>query len=94
MDQNSSNKLFVGNFVWAVDEGMLHYMFSEHGKVLEARDVNDKEIERSCGFDFITISIEAKVNQALNKMDGASVEGRHLLVNMTRKRTSSRTDFS
>ncbi|KAI5068437.1 hypothetical protein GOP47_0016782 [Adiantum capillus-veneris] len=93
MDQNNSNKLFVGNLAWGVDDGMLHDLFSEHGKVLEARVVNDRETGRSRGFGFVTMSTEAEVNQALNKMDGAAIEGRNLRVNMAGERPSSRSDF-
>ncbi|MCO5564466.1 hypothetical protein L7F22_018127 [Adiantum nelumboides] len=93
MDQNNANKLFVGNLAWGVDDGMLHELFSEHGKVLEARVVNDRETGRSRGFGFVTMSSEAEVNEALNKMDGANVEGRNLRVNMAGERPTSRSDF-
>eukprot|EP00250_Pteridium_aquilinum_P005643 c15710_g1_i1 orf=511-1374(-) len=90
---NNANKLFVGNLSWGVDQAMLEELFSEHGKVLEARVVNDRETGRSRGFGFVTMSTEAEVNEALNKMDGASVEGRNLRVNMAADRPTARTDF-
>ncbi|KAH7332368.1 hypothetical protein KP509_20G084200 [Ceratopteris richardii] len=90
---NNSNKLFVGNLAWGVDDAMLGEMFSEYGQVLDARVVNDRETGRSRGFGFVTMSSEAEVNEAMNKMDGASVEGRNLRVNMAGQRPGARNDF-
>lgn len=93
MESSNVNKLFVGNLAWGVDGAMLEELFSEHGTVLEARIVNDRETGRSRGFGFVTMSSEAEMNEALNKMDGAAVEGRNLRVNMAGERPAARTDF-
>ena len=40
----------VGNLAWGVDDLALENLFSEQGKVMEARVVYDRESGRSRGF--------------------------------------------
>ena len=68
---NNANKLFVGNLPWGMDDSTLESIFSEHGKVLEARIVYDRESGRSRGFGFVTLSSSDEVIEAIAKMDGA-----------------------
>ena len=68
---SNANKLFVGNLPWGMDDITLENIFSEHGKVLEARIVYDRESGRSRGFGFVTLSSSDEVNEAITKMDGA-----------------------
>ncbi|KAL8193545.1 hypothetical protein R6Q57_026680 [Mikania cordata] len=42
----SSFKVYVGNLAWQVDSGRLEQAFSEHGKVIDARVIYDREINR------------------------------------------------
>jgi len=93
MEISNVNKLFVGNLAWGVDGAMLEELFGEHGKVVEARVVNDRDTGRSRGFGFVTMASDAEMNEALNKMDGAAVEGRNLRVNVAADRPATRTDF-
>lgn len=88
--EDNSNKMFVGNIPWGVDDMTLERMFSEHGKVLEAKIVFDRESGRSRGFGFVTMSSASEVNEAINKMDGADVEGRSLRVNLAAARPAAR----
>jgi nucleolin len=68
---NNVNKLFVGNLSWSVDSDTLREVFSEHGTVVDARVVNDRDTGRSRGFGFVTMGSEDEMNEALNKLDGA-----------------------
>ena len=68
---SNANKLFVGNLPWGMDDITLENIFSEHGKVLEARIVYDRESGRSRGFGLVTLSSSDEVNEAITKMDGA-----------------------
>lgn len=67
---DSGNKLFVGNLSWGVDDASLQTMFSDYGKVVDAKVVYDRETGRSRGFGFVTVSTAAEVNDAIQNLDG------------------------
>ena len=79
-DNSNENKLFVGNLSWGVDSDMLREVFSQHGTVLEARVVNDRETGRSRGFGFVTMASEEETTEALNKLDGAVMDSHFLKI--------------
>ena len=63
-------RIYVGNLPWDVDNARLEQVFSEHGKVVDARVVYDRESGRSRGFGFVTMSTEAELNDAIANLDG------------------------
>ena len=80
--EDNPNKLFVGNLTWGCNESDLHQLFSDFGKVVEARIVTDRETGRSKGFGFVTLENASQVNNAIENLDGADFEGRQLRVNL------------
>ncbi|KAL8043723.1 hypothetical protein ABFX02_08G003700 [Erythranthe guttata] len=81
-----SFRMYVGNLPWQVDNAKLEQLFSEHGKVIDARVVFDRETGRSRGFGFVTMSTQAEVNDAIAALDGESLEGRAIRVNVAEER--------
>ncbi|GMJ13712.1 ARABIDOPSIS THALIANA RNA BINDING PROTEIN, APPROXIMATELY 31 KD, 31-kDa RNA binding protein [Hibiscus trionum] len=79
-------RVYVGNLPWDVDNARLEQVFSEHGKVVEARVVYDRETGRSRGFGFVTMSSETELNDAIAALDGQSMDGRALRVNVAEQR--------
>ncbi|XP_022736273.1 28 kDa ribonucleoprotein, chloroplastic-like [Durio zibethinus] len=79
-------KIYVGNLPWDVDNARLEQVFSEHGKVVEARVVYDRETGRSRGFGFVTMSSETELNDAIAALDGQSLDGRAIRVNVAEER--------
>ncbi|KAK4481077.1 hypothetical protein RD792_011947 [Penstemon davidsonii] len=67
---SSDNRVYVGNLSWGVDNLALETLFSEQGKVQEARVVYDRETGRSRGFGFVTYSSPEEVNSAVESLDG------------------------
>ena len=63
-------RIYVGNLPWDVDSDRLEQIFSEHGKVVSARVVFDRETGRSRGFGFVTMSTESELNDAIAALDG------------------------
>ncbi|RZC91107.1 hypothetical protein C5167_028939 [Papaver somniferum] len=68
---DSSKRLYVGNLSWNVDDQALESLFSEQGKVLEARVVYDRETGRSRGFGFVTYGSTEDLDNALSSLNGA-----------------------
>ncbi|KAJ6882385.1 28 kDa ribonucleoprotein [Populus alba x Populus x berolinensis] len=69
-------RIYVGNLPWDVDSDRLEQIFSEHGKVVSARVVFDRETGRSRGFGFVTMSTESELNDAIAALDGQNLDGR------------------
>jgi cold-inducible RNA-binding protein len=78
-------KLFVGNLPWRIRDNDLVEMFSEHGQVVAANVVMDRDTGRSRGFGFVEMSDSdgQKAIEALNELD---IDGRALNVNEARSK--------
>lgn len=81
-----NNKLYVGNLSFNTTEGDLHSAFAEHGTVVEANVMLDRETGRSRGFGFVTMHSDEEAQTAMNAMNGTEVDGRSLTVNVARPR--------
>ncbi len=81
-----NNKLYVGNISYNTTENDLHDAFAAHGTVLEANLMVDRETGRPRGFGFVTMSTPEEAQKAIEGMNGASLDGRALTVNIARPR--------
>ncbi|XP_027357515.1 28 kDa ribonucleoprotein, chloroplastic-like [Abrus precatorius] len=77
--------IYVGNLPWNVDNSQLEQIFSDHGKVLNARIVYDRDSGRSRGFGFVTMSDEKEMNDAVAALDGQNLDGRAIKVSVAEK---------
>ena len=67
---DNTNRLYVGNLAWGVDNLTLETLFSEQGKVKEATVVYDRDSGRSRGFGFVTYGSAQEVDNAIRSFDG------------------------
>ncbi|XP_076903970.1 28 kDa ribonucleoprotein, chloroplastic-like [Bidens hawaiensis] len=81
-----SYTMYVGNLPWDVDGERLEQIFREHGKVVNARIVYDRESGRSRGFGFVSMSSESEMNDAIENLDGQNLSGRAIRVNVAEER--------
>ena len=79
-----NNKLFVGNLSYNTTENDLHDAFAAHGVVVEANLMVDRVSGRPRGFGFITMSTPEEAQKAIEALNGASLGGRNLTVNIAR----------
>jgi RNA recognition motif-containing protein len=79
-----STKLFVGNLSFNTTENALHDAFAAHGTVVEADLMVDRVTGRPRGFAFVTMSSPEEAQRAIEAMNGASLDGRNLTVNIAR----------
>ena len=79
-----STKLFVGNLSFNTTENDLHDAFAAHGTVVEANLMVDRVSGRPRGFGFVTMGSPEEAQKAIEAMNGASVDGRNLTVNIAR----------
>jgi RNA recognition motif-containing protein len=81
-----SNKLYVGNLSFNTTENDLKDAFAAHGSVLEAKLMTDRETGRARGFGFVTMSTADEAQNAIAQLNGASIDGRALTVNVAKPR--------
>ena len=79
-----NNKLYVGNLPYSVNDASLQQNFSEYGNVLSAKVMMDRETGRSKGFGFVEMATEAEAQTAIEGLNGMSVDGRSINVNVAR----------
>src|ERR671928_1421964 len=79
-------KLYVGNLAFSTTENELQELFSQAGSVQEVMLMQDKFTGKSRGFAFVTMGTEEEAQNAINQLNGKTVEGRPLTVNEARPR--------
>jgi cold-inducible RNA-binding protein len=75
-----STKLFVGSLPWSISDEELQAAFAQHGNVLSAKVVTDKETRRSRGFGFVEFENESEANAAIQALNGSDLKGRNIIV--------------
>lgn len=78
------NKLYVGNLSYSVTDESLAELFASFGEVTEAKVITDKFSGRSKGFGFVTMADEATAEKAIAEMNNKEVDGRSIVVNVSR----------
>ncbi|HLU52376.1 MAG TPA: RNA-binding protein [Acidimicrobiia bacterium] len=82
-----STNIYVGNLAFGTTSSDLEKLFSEHGQVSSAQVIVDRESGRSRGFGFVEMPDPQSASQAIDALNGRSVDGRTLTVNVARKRS-------
>ena len=82
----ANTKLYVGNISFRTTEDDLRELFSAHGNVGSASMVTDRDTGRSRGFAFVEMSSDAEAQAAIQALDGQTVDGRTIQVNVARPR--------
>jgi cold-inducible RNA-binding protein len=81
-----NSKLFVGNLSFNTTENDLQDTFAAYGTVTEANLMMDRATGRPRGFAFVTMSTPEEAQKAIDAMNGKSIDGRALTVNLARPR--------
>ncbi|KAL3356903.1 hypothetical protein AABB24_017522 [Solanum stoloniferum] len=87
---DSSNRVYVGNLSWGVDDLSLRELFSDQGKVVDCKVVYDRDSGRSRGFGFVTFSSAQEVNKAIDSLNGFDLDGRSIRVSAAEERPPRR----
>ena len=81
-----NNKLYVGNLSYQFRDDDLRQQFLAYGSVNSAKIMIDRENDRSKGFGFLEMGSDAEAEAAIRGLNGKSVDGRNLVVNVARPR--------
>src|SRR5687767_13941430 len=77
-------KLYVGNRSYQVDSSELEQLFGQHGTVVSAQIINDRDTGRSKGFGFVEMGSDDEAQAAIAALNGQQHGGRALTVNEAR----------
>jgi RNA recognition motif-containing protein len=83
-----SAKLFVGNLSFNTTENDLQAAFAAHGTVTETNLMMDRATGRPRGFAFITMGTPEEAQKAIDALNGSTLDGRNLTVNVAKPRKS------
>ena len=87
--------IFVGSLPWSIEEADLRESFEAYGAVESVKVITDKFTGRSKGFGFVEMSNDDEALKALEELNGATVEGRTIVVNKSEpKPEGERKSFS
>ncbi|MBV8205343.1 MAG: RNA-binding protein [Acidobacteria bacterium] len=78
-------KIFVGNLSFHTSDDQLRQLFEQYGTVHSAAVVMDKFTGNPRGFGFVEMDDDA-AQRAISGVNGQSVDGRNLTVNVARPR--------
>lgn len=87
-------KLFVGGLNFETDEQALEEQFSKYGQITEVRVIKDRETMTSRGFAFITFDNPEDAKDALQAMNGKSIDGRQIRVGHAEKKTGGSRGYN
>src|SRR4051794_30588751 len=81
-----AKNIYVGNLAWGVTNEELLDLFAQHGKVVRAQVITDRETGRSRGFGFVEMENEQEAQQAIQALNNFEHQGRPLTVNVAKDR--------
>ena len=73
-------KLFVGGLSFSTSTDRLREVFAGVGTVESASIVTDRDTGRSRGFGFVEMATPEDADQAINRLNGSSLDGRTIQV--------------
>ncbi len=79
-----SQKIYVGNLGFSINNEDLKAKFEQYGKVSSANVIMDRDTGRSKGFGFVEMSNAQEASQAISSLNGSDYEGRAMTVNEAR----------
>lgn len=88
--QESNLKIYVGNMPYSTSSEDLNELFAEHGNVVDANVVMDRETGRSKGFGFVEMPNDSEAKAAIEALNSSQLSGRTLRVSEARPRPDRR----
>lgn len=80
-------QIFVGNLAYNTSENELRSTFERFGKVTSVRLVHDRQTGDPRGFAFVGMPSWDDADEAIVRLNGASLAGRQIVVNQAQSET-------
>ena len=81
-----SMRLYVGNLSYNITNQGLEDLFAEHGEVISAQVIQDRDTGRSKGFGFVEMNDANEARTAIETLNLKDIDGRALTVSEARPR--------
>ena len=78
--------IYVGNLPFTITEDKLMDLFVDFGEVSRVNLVTDKATGQPRGFGFVEMPTQSEAEAAIESLNGTSVGGRTIQVNIARDR--------
>jgi len=79
-------RIYVGNLPYSATDDSLRQTFEQHGSIVSANVIMDRDTDRSRGFGFVEFSSDDDGRNAITALDGTDMDGRALRVNEAHER--------
>ena len=79
-----ASKLYVGGLAYSVSDDELQKLFEQHGKVVSAVVIKDRDSGQSKGFGFVEMADDGEAQAAIKALNDTDVSGRKIVVNPAR----------
>ena len=79
-------RIYVGNLPYSATDDSLRQAFEQHGSIVSANVIMDRDTGRSRGFGFVEFSSDDDGRSAITALDGTDMDGRALRVNEAHER--------
>lgn len=89
-----ATRLFVGGLSWGTTEDSLRDFFSQVGNVVSVTVIVDKFTGKSKGFGFVEMGSEKEAQEAIEKLNGKTLDERTVVVNEARPQPQRDAGFS
>lgn len=86
-------KLYVGGLSYNTTEDQLKALFEEHGKVVSATIIKDRDTSQSKGFGFVEMAEIKEGQNAIKSLNSKEVDGRTIVVNQARPQEDRRPSY-
>ncbi len=85
-----SKKIFIGNLSFEVTDLDLEDLFKQHGEVVSAKVILDRDTSRSRGFGFVEMNSESSAQTAIDSINGTEIKGRAVNVSLAKDKADDR----
>jgi RNA recognition motif-containing protein len=82
-------QIFVGNLAYTTSEGELRSTFEHYGRVSSVKLVTDPQTGKPRGFAFVAMARLDDADEAITRLNGASLAGRQIVVNEAHAKNDS-----